>query len=96
MPIKSDIQSGKLSRRSFIQYSTAVTGGMVLRPFIVSSEANAHHQKFENKYWYQKPVRIMQTVLREIDEQHYGTLQTSQRGRCDLYLGAHYPQSAAR
>lgn len=47
---------------------------MVLSPFIVSSEANAHYQKFENKYWYQKPVRIMHTVLREIDAQHSDNL----------------------
>lgn len=72
MPIEPEHQSSGLifSRRNFIQYSTAITGGMVLSPFLANSETNPAHKK-ESNHWYQKPVRIMHTVLREIDARNY-------------------------
>jgi len=72
MPKNSNTSSPsnlKLTRRSFIQYSTAITGGMMLNPLMGYSTPGKSAS--ENLYWYQKPVRIMHTVLREIDAKNY-------------------------
>lgn len=73
MPFPPENQSKeiKFSRRNFIQNSTIITGGMVLSPFLASSGINPFLNKSEGNHWYQKPVRIMHTVLREIDARNY-------------------------
>ncbi|PSL04300.1 alpha-amylase family protein [Cecembia rubra] len=61
-----------ISRRNFLQTGSLVTGGFLLTPAFAS--ANIIDQK-QNPllplHWYQKPVRIMHTVLREIDARNY-------------------------
>jgi hypothetical protein len=59
-----------ISRRTFIRHSSAVVaGGMIFSPFFYSSVAATAGQRA--LYWYQKPLRILQTVLREPDASDY-------------------------
>ena len=60
-----------LNRRSFIQSSSMLAGGMLISPVI--TELNSMQNLTGNKelYWYQKPLRIMHTVLRESDAKNY-------------------------
>jgi hypothetical protein len=62
---------GKFNRRNFLQYSSAITGGIILSPHLTPAEAIWNNPPAEARYWYQKPVRIMHTVLREIDARNY-------------------------
>lgn len=62
---------GKLARRHFIQYGGVMAGGLMLSPLIGSGNVMATGAVAEELYWYQKPLRIMHTVLREIDAKDY-------------------------
>src|SRR5690349_9461755 len=62
---------GKFNRRNFLQYSSAITGGIMLSPYMAPGEVIWNKPAAEARYWYQKPVRIMHTVLREIDAKNY-------------------------
>ncbi len=59
------------SRRNFIQSGSLIIGGLLLSP--ISSDAEVADQPPANDqlFWYQKPLRIMHTVLREIDAKKY-------------------------
>jgi hypothetical protein len=62
----------KLPRRDFIQYSSVIAGGMMLSPVTTKADfTNAHDSDAGQLFWYQKPLRIMHTVLREIDAKNY-------------------------
>ncbi|MEX2231285.1 MAG: alpha-amylase family protein [Cyclobacteriaceae bacterium] len=63
--------SGKLNRRNFLQHGSVITGGMMLGPYMANAEIIWNKSSTEKSYWYQKPVRIMHTVLREIDARNY-------------------------
>lgn len=73
MPIDSenDFLAGKLPRRDFIQQSSVIAGGLVLSPLLAKSEVVATKSVAEISFWYLKPLRIMHTVLREIDAKNY-------------------------
>jgi len=60
----------KIDRRSFIQYSALLGGSAVFSPLFSRAEAMKHNQSQEI-YWYNQPLRILQTVLREPDALHY-------------------------
>jgi hypothetical protein len=58
--------SAKLNRRKFIRYTAAIGGGVALSPVLhIPSVAKGSTQR--DIYWYQQPLRILQTVLREPD-----------------------------
>src|SRR5688572_28297044 len=57
-----------LNRRKFIQYTAAIGGGLVL-PILAPHPVQATTSK--NIKWYRKPLRILQTVLREPDASNY-------------------------
>ena len=58
-----------MKRRKFIRQSSVAAGGMVLSPlFHFKSKAEVAQRDL---YWYQKPLRILQTVLREPDASNY-------------------------
>ena len=61
----------KLNRRSFLQYGTAITGGLMVSPYLANGEIIMNKPSDDGLFWYQKPVRIMHTVLREIDAKNY-------------------------
>src|SRR6476620_5096766 len=62
----------KLPRRDFIKYNSVLAGGIMLSPVIANvNEESAIHSSDGKLFWYQKPLRIMHTVLREIDAKHY-------------------------
>lgn len=65
------LSGGKLARRSFLQYSSVVAGGMMLSPLLVRTEIISNNPDEKALLWYQKPLRIMHTVLREIDARKY-------------------------
>lgn len=60
----------KIDRRSFIQYSALLGGAAVFSPLF--SRAALRRRNGEQKlFWYNQPLRILQTVLREPDALHY-------------------------
>ena len=59
-----------LSRRNFMQCSTALVGGMALGPLFNASAAGGIVPD-KTLLWYQRPLRIMHTVLRETDAKNY-------------------------
>ena len=59
------------NRRSFIQNSSVLAGGIILTPLIAQTDYNPQKMQKGELHWYQKPLRIMQTVLREIDARDY-------------------------
>ena len=72
IPPKSQISNGvTLTRRNFIQMGGVVAGGLILSPTMATVDINKKHIVSPNSQWYHKPVRIMHTVLREIDARNY-------------------------
>jgi hypothetical protein len=64
------MESSKVNRRKFIQYSAAVSSSLAFSP-VVHEPAFAKDNLQRELYWYQKPLRILQTVLREPDAENY-------------------------
>lgn len=62
-----------MDRRNFIQCSAVLTGGFTLSPIInkAGELAGVEAASADSLHWYQKPLRIMHTVLREIDAKAY-------------------------
>lgn len=74
MPLEfeSEIPFGdRLPRRKFLQYGTVMAGGMMLSPLASKAGILANNPVDKELVWYQKPLRIMHTVLREIDAKNY-------------------------
>ncbi|MGK2860975.1 MAG: beta-galactosidase trimerization domain-containing protein [Chitinophagaceae bacterium] len=69
---KNDLPSaGKLNRRIFLQYSSLVAGSLVVSPLVGQPFITSFAPGDNTLYWYQQPLRIMHTVLRETDAEHY-------------------------
>ena len=66
-----DRKKGKLPRRNFIQYSGAMAGGFLLSPLLSHGAIVDDIAAEESLQWYRKPLRIMHTVLREIEAKNY-------------------------
>src|SRR5688572_16197743 len=64
------MSSSNLNRRKFIQYTAAVSSGLVLSP-IIPTYGTRKPDVQRSAYWYQHPLRILQTVLREPDASNY-------------------------
>lgn len=60
-----------MSRRIFLQSSSVMAGGLALSPVISNAEIFVSQSANAQQYWYLKPLRIMHTVLREIDAKNY-------------------------
>jgi hypothetical protein len=74
MPIDSENNypgGGKLPRRSFLQYGTIIAGGLVVSPLLTRAGVNPTGAPAKEMFWYQKPLRIMHTVLRETEAKNY-------------------------
>ncbi|HTE23624.1 alpha-amylase family protein [Flavitalea sp.] len=74
MPVDTEenfLPGGNLPRRSFIQYSSVVAGGFMLTPFFSKAATISDKAAEGPLLWYQQPLRIMHTVLREIDAKNY-------------------------
>src|SRR5690625_4880119 len=67
----------KLTRRNFIQKSSILAGGMTFLPTLYHRDgvlsSSSSDSPEQSGYWYQKPLLIQQTVLREIDAVNYDT-----------------------
>nr|MBA2760915.1 hypothetical protein [Segetibacter sp.] len=59
------------SRRNFIQSGSLIISGLILSPILSDAEIADQHPANDQLFWYQKPLRIMHTVLREIDAKKY-------------------------
>ena len=59
------------TRRNFIQQSTLIAGGLFVSPVLVHAVSSPNIPDEEKLFWYQKPLRIMHTVLRESDAKNY-------------------------
>jgi hypothetical protein len=64
-------RDGTIGRRDFIQYGAVMAGGLLLSPLITHADITNSSSPEQLLYWYQKPLRIMHTVLREIDAKNY-------------------------
>lgn len=71
MPEKSPSSINKLHRRAFIQYSGVLAGGFAVSPLFGQFSVRKGSALNAEFFWYQKPLRIMHTVLREIDATTY-------------------------
>jgi hypothetical protein len=60
-----------MTRRNFMQAGSVVAGGVLLSPGMATANIFKPSLKPSDRYWYHKPVRIMHTVLREIDARNY-------------------------
>lgn len=70
--LEKDFSYGSnLNRRSFIQYGSVIAGGLIISPLIGQAGIDAASPSDNSQFWYQKPLRIMHTVLRETDALHY-------------------------
>lgn len=61
----------KFTRRNFIQSSAVFAGGMSLLPVFTHEAMGRPTPKDQELFWYQKPLRITHTVLRETDAKNY-------------------------
>lgn len=74
LPLLHQFEESKalnLTRRNFIRMGGVIAGGFILSPGFAMPNNNYKPEKVSNAQWYQKPVRIMHTVLREIDARDY-------------------------
>ena len=60
-----------LTRRNFIQAGTVIAGGVLLSPGMATANIYRPTLNPSDSHWFLKPVRIMHTVLREIDARNY-------------------------
>jgi hypothetical protein len=70
-PEKNASSGGRLHRRNFIQYSSLAMGGLIASPLLASIPVARDIADDSSLFWYQRPLRIMHTVLREIDAKAY-------------------------
>ncbi|MGZ5135152.1 MAG: beta-galactosidase trimerization domain-containing protein, partial [Flavitalea sp.] len=73
MNINMPTEKGKneLSRRNFLEYSAVLTGGLIVSPMLGNANSSPQIINEQTLHWYQKPLRIMHTVLRESDAKDY-------------------------
>lgn len=71
MTIKKHSFGSRVNRRRFIRHSAVVVGGMALSPLYGQASSGIFQFNEQEMFWYQKPLRIMHTVLREIDASSY-------------------------
>jgi type 1 glutamine amidotransferase len=80
----------KINRRNFIQSSATLAGGMMLVPFYSRAFPNQAAPQAEPKaLWYERPLRILQTVLRETDAKNYdagAVVQYMQKASCNTLV----------
>ena len=60
----------RMNRKEFLQYSSLIAGGTMIFP-AGAIQAGPGSNPHGNDYWYQQPLRILQTVLRESDAKDY-------------------------
>lgn len=60
-----------IDRRRFLQYSASIGGYVSLSPVISPHFYSLNHELPADIQWYSKPLRILQTVLREPDAAEY-------------------------
>lgn len=63
--------NNRINRRGFLQYSTLVTGGLFVSPVLTRAGITFKGTPEGSPFWYNKPLRIMHTVLRETDARNY-------------------------
>jgi hypothetical protein len=71
VPEKNPSSTNKLQRREFLHYSSVIAGGLAVSPVFGQVSIPKDIGKNAELFWYQKPLRIMHTVLREIDAKNY-------------------------
>src|SRR5882757_1322975 len=65
------MKPAKINRREFIQYTAAIGGGISLSPTLNYPASKRQRDSQHQLYWYNRPLRILQTVLREPDATDY-------------------------
>lgn len=70
-PEKNSFATGKLNRRNFLQYGTVIAGGLLVSPLLTKAGTILNNRAAKALFWYQKPLCIIHTVLRETDAKNY-------------------------
>lgn len=70
-PENNPLSRHKLKRRNFIQYGSVLAGGLMASPLLSYAGMTLNAPADKALFWYKKPLRIMHTVLREIDAKGY-------------------------
>gem|GEM_PF-542572 len=65
------LNQNDLTRKKFLQSCGIVAGGVMLYPMNAVGASSVAESAGENAHWYAKPLRILQTVLRETDAESY-------------------------
>lgn len=71
MGIYKDIDLESKSRRDFIKAGAVFMGGMWFFPAMSTQVSPKNLSSRQDLPWFQQPLRIMHTVLRETDAQDY-------------------------
>lgn len=61
----------RVNRRDFVQYSVVATGSLLVMGSLPTKATADNRTMAAELQWYLKPLRIMHTVLREIDAKNY-------------------------
>jgi hypothetical protein len=75
----------KIDRRSFLQYSAVLSGSAIFAPVLGNGHAGKKVDKMKS-FWYNQPLRILQTVLREPDASSYdanAVVAYMEKSRCN-------------
>ncbi len=78
-----------LNRRDFLQYSATLAGSLMLFPLTSPQSQTGPLQADLSLRWYQQPLRILQTVLRETDARQYdaaAVVQYMQTAGCNTLV----------
>jgi hypothetical protein len=59
----------QIGRRDFIKQNSLFVGGLLMTPTLLHGNVSPENQ--DQSYWYNKPRRMMHTVLRETDAKNY-------------------------
>jgi hypothetical protein len=78
------------SRRNFLQSTLTLGGGLSVLPAVANPRHNlALKPKIQKGQWYQGPLRILQTVLRESDAGNYdarSVVNYMQKAHCNVLV----------
>lgn len=78
----------KIDRRSFLQYSAILGGSTIFSPLFSRTQILKRNEDMK-VYWYNQPLRILQTVLREPDVLKYdakAVVAYMEQSRCNTLV----------
>jgi hypothetical protein len=71
MSISNNYVNTLINRRKFIEYGTVMAGGVALATLPAAKLNSTLDTEIDTQHWHHRPLRILQTVLRETDAANY-------------------------